>query len=83
MRLLNVHKFVLEEFYAFGTAPAYAILSHTWGDEEVTYDDLQDLEAAQTKAGFEKISYTCRQAEEHGLHYAWIDTCCAAHPETL
>lgn len=78
MRLLNVHTFTLEAFYASGAAPAYAILSHTWGDEEVEYQDLQDLDAAQKKAGFDKIRHTCDQAKEHGLHYAWVDTCCAS-----
>jgi hypothetical protein len=34
----------LEEFFGNET-PSYAILSHTWGPEECTLQDLQDNEA--------------------------------------
>jgi len=36
MRLLNVNTFAFEEFYDETTRPKYAILSHTWEDEEVS-----------------------------------------------
>src|ERR1700761_2033111 len=57
--------------------PPYAILSHTWGDEddEVTFEDL----AAGTgldKAGYNKIRFCVKQAASDGLKYFWIDTCC-------
>ena len=55
--------------------PPYAILSHTWGDDEVIYSDMQ-AGKAQSKAAFRKISYTCRQALSDGLNFAWIDSCC-------
>jgi len=29
-----------------------------------------------TKAGFQKIKYTCDQALDDELEYAWVDTCC-------
>ncbi|KAK3368857.1 heterokaryon incompatibility protein-domain-containing protein [Lasiosphaeria ovina] len=54
----------------------YAILSHTWADEEVTYQDIAKLETARQKAGFAKIEKTCEMASFQGLQYAWIDTCC-------
>jgi hypothetical protein len=71
MRLLNVHTFQLEEFFgAFGKEiPKYAILSHTWGEEEVTMADLQTPEG-RLRAGWKKIEYTCREARSHGLKYA-------------
>ena len=75
MWLINVDTFALEDFAAAATAPPYAILSHTWGEDEVSYQDLQNLELAQSKAGFDKIHSTCLQAKEHGLQYAWVDTC--------
>jgi hypothetical protein len=55
--------------------PVYAILSHTWGDEEVT---LQDLEAGTgtEKLGWRKIQFCAAQSEVDGLQYFWIDTCC-------
>jgi len=54
----------------------YAILSHTWGDEEVSLQEFTDLERAKEKAGFVKIDKICRMASSHGLKYAWVDTCC-------
>lgn len=54
----------------------YAILSHTWGDDEVTYEDFSNLEQARSKSSHNKIVKTCRLAVSQGLRYAWIDTCC-------
>ena len=36
--------------------PPYAILSHTWGDEEVLFKDLADG-TAKNKAGYTKIRF--------------------------
>ncbi|KAK2591824.1 hypothetical protein QQS21_010492 [Conoideocrella luteorostrata] len=54
----------------------YAILSHTWGSEEVSFQDFADLDVARRKAGFAKISGACQLAYSEGYGYAWIDTCC-------
>ena len=77
MRLINAQTLNLELF----TEPIpldipYAILSHTWGDEEVTFEDMRDLTIAKGKKGFAKIKGTCQMALSHGLQYAWLDTCC-------
>ena len=42
MRLLNAHTMQLEEILDVEHAPAYAILSHTWGndEEEVSYAEM-------------------------------------------
>ncbi|KAL2174185.1 heterokaryon incompatibility protein-domain-containing protein [Thermothelomyces heterothallicus CBS 202.75] len=85
MRLLNATTFEVEEFHG-SEIPQYAILSHTWGAEEVT---LQEVEAFaryrrsrreharhMQKAGFSKIDYACRQAIKDGYRYVWVDTCC-------
>ena len=79
MRLLHVETFALvplEDISVNGVPPSYAILSHTWGDDEVTFKDTVNLEKAKQKAGFKKIRFLCEQACEDGLQYAWIDTCC-------
>lgn len=39
MRLLNIDKLLLESFIDVSVAPPYVILSHTWGDDEVTIHD--------------------------------------------
>jgi hypothetical protein len=76
MRLLHTRTLKLYEFSP-NAIPPYAILSHTWGkgDEEVK---LQDLGApgVEQKAGYAKIKGCCRQAQQDGLAYAWVDTCC-------
>ncbi|SPO04558.1 uncharacterized protein DNG_07243 [Cephalotrichum gorgonifer] len=77
MRLLNANTIKLEEFNE-ADAPPYAILSHTWGSQEVTFQEIQGdgLVPGSKAAGYEKISRTCRQALKQGLGYAWVDTCC-------
>ncbi|KAI0910753.1 heterokaryon incompatibility protein-domain-containing protein [Ustulina deusta] len=54
----------------------YAILSHTWEEEEVSFQDFRDLNNALKKKGFGKIWETCQIASSRGLRYAWVDTCC-------
>lgn len=77
MRLLNVQTFALESFADHTTAPEYAILSHTWGDDEVLFQDVQPVtDTTKLKHGWKKIEYTCHQALKDGLKYAWVDTCC-------
>jgi hypothetical protein len=55
--------------------PSYAILSHTWGAEEVTFRDLMDGKGDK-KEGYDKIRFCGRQALRDGLQYFWVDTCC-------
>ena len=59
--------------------PAYAILSHTWGKEEVTFQDMEDsadMSKTVSRAGWKKIQFCAKQAAADGLQYFWIDTCC-------
>ena len=55
--------------------PPYAILSHTWGNGEVLFSDI-DRDAVSAQEGFQKIRYTTDQARRDGYDYVWIDTCC-------
>ncbi len=77
MRLLQRHDdggFSLVE--QFGDAkPQYAILSHTWGAEEVTFKDIMDG-TGRSKVGYEKILFCGECARNDGLQYFWVDTCC-------
>jgi hypothetical protein len=61
--------------------PPYAILSHTWEEQEVVLDDLKSLDSvkdvnAQKEASWNKIRFCAQQAERDGLEYFWVDTCC-------
>jgi hypothetical protein len=56
--------------------PDYAILSHTWGAEEVTFRDIDQQKDISSKAGYRKVSFACEQALRDGYKYVWVDTCC-------
>ncbi|KAH8590393.1 NACHT domain-containing protein [Bisporella sp. PMI_857] len=55
--------------------PPYAILSYTWGSEEVTFEDMV-ANSGRTKAGYEKIKFCGKQAKRDGLQHFWVDSCC-------
>ncbi|KFZ22703.1 hypothetical protein V502_02818 [Pseudogymnoascus sp. VKM F-4520 (FW-2644)] len=77
MRLLRYNNngdFSLTEYFE-SDIPKYAILSHKWGAEEVTFKDLIDG-TSKSKAGYSKIRFCGEQAERNGLQYFWVDTCC-------
>ena len=75
MRLINTQTFQLEDFSG-RQQPPYAILSHTWGEGEVTFQDLQHRHTATSKPGYAKIVGSCKLARLDGLQYVWVDTCC-------
>jgi hypothetical protein len=64
------------EYFVGDDIPDYAILSHTWGDGEVTFQDWQHFRKASEKTGFAKIKSACAQARADGLEYIWVDTNC-------
>jgi hypothetical protein len=57
--------------------PPYAILSHTWGEDEdeVTFDDIEKGRGVN-KIGYAKLKFCMRQALKDDLKYVWVDTCC-------
>ncbi|KAI0839419.1 HET-domain-containing protein [Hypoxylon sp. FL0890] len=76
MRLLNARTKKLTDFLE-ADAPPYAILSHTWGNAEVTFEDIQSAwPLYRFKDGWKKIKWCCRQALQDDLQYVWVDTCC-------
>ncbi|KAL9621356.1 MAG: hypothetical protein Q9160_004247 [Pyrenula sp. 1 TL-2023] len=79
MRLLNTERLSSETFVEESEIrfPSFAILSHTWEDGEVTFQDIQgDLSSIKCKPGFAKIQGACSQAKKDNFSYIWIDTCC-------
>ena len=80
MRLLehtSGDEFVLtEDFIGNDKIPPYAILSHTWeDDQEVTFSEFTDG-TGKSKTGYEKIRFCGQQAKRDGLRHFWVDTCC-------
>ena len=89
MRLINIHTLQLEEFSS--TPPEYAILSHRWTDDEISYKDFVKGRNKQS-AGYAKVKQFCdwvkRSPERDGrprhrgwfypddVEWVWVDTCC-------
>src|ERR1700760_1972177 len=77
MWLLNTKTISLEEF-SEDTIPRYAILSHTWEKQEVSFRAIQDPNpnVARNLKGYSKVRDSCKQALADSFTYIWIDTCC-------
>jgi hypothetical protein len=86
MRLINTKTGCLEEFIG-DDIPKYAILSHTWGKEEISLQEMQRVmdpelandrktRAVKEKQGFIKVLRFVELAASECIPYAWADTCC-------
>ena len=79
MRLLNTTSLKFAEFCE-PDIPPYAILSHRWEAEEVTYQDVANR-LNLDKAGWTKVRKFCslclaRLLDDQSFEWVWIDTCC-------
>lgn len=76
MRLLRVDSLKFFDFHDDATPP-YAIASHRWQEEEVTFQEVRD-EYNQTKKGYRKVRDFAKYVRDHvhGVQWLWIDTCC-------
>jgi hypothetical protein len=78
MWLLNTLTLELESFFS-GEIPRYAILSHTWGEQEVLFDDARHGKQRLLKCGkkaLDKVLGSVHIARRDGWKHIWIDTCC-------
>ena len=79
MRLINVENGQFE-WYVNAEDVNYAILSHVWGDEEISFQDYNEKNFntanGDLKMGYRKIQYTLMQARNDKISFIWIDTCC-------
>lgn len=73
MRLLNTKTKKLEEFDRIPSF--YAILSHRWQKNEVSFQDMSRSDVEQLE-GYAKLSTACDKALKFGFLYLWMDTCC-------
>ncbi|KAF2206441.1 hypothetical protein CERZMDRAFT_115729 [Cercospora zeae-maydis SCOH1-5] len=74
MRLIDVETRELK-FFVTCQEVEYAILSHTWGQEELTYQEFRNGEGNEKKC-YAKIMQACNQAQRDGRKFVWVDTCC-------
>jgi hypothetical protein len=75
MRLLDTFKLSLTEFFDDQIPSRYAILSHTWETEEITFQELQEG-TNKYKHGWAKVEKFCALAAKSNFRYVWVDTCC-------
>jgi hypothetical protein len=86
MWLLNTKTAMLQYFVDCKAVGEYAILSHVWGSDEQTFQDIRQL-AALVKDDKDETQYPivraapkirecCRFAASLGFKWVWIDTCC-------
>ena len=68
MRLINVRTLQLKEFFD-AEVPHYAILSHRWEEEEVTFQDLTSG-TGKNMIGWKKIVGCCELALHEDLVWA-------------
>ncbi|KAK0746758.1 heterokaryon incompatibility protein-domain-containing protein [Schizothecium vesticola] len=75
MRLINTETLEIQDHG--DRPPPYAILSHAWGPEEVTFQDCTpNPHKTSSKFGFAKFKGACAQARKDGYDHLWIDTNC-------
>jgi hypothetical protein len=67
MHLLNVSTGRLEEYFG-DQVPSYAILSHTWGLEEVMFSDIQNISSDNLYSPLEPGPEPRMQDLNHSLH---------------
>lgn len=78
MRLLNIHTLKVEMFA--GQLPGYAILSHTWDAEEITFEDMRTLDGKEAflsamakgtkpRESHQKILHSAEFARTRGFDY--------------
>lgn len=86
MRVLRVDDLRFKEFPDLPDKP-YAILSHVWGEREITFQDLTRYRFSdlKRKPGLEKAAAKLQGyrslAQKSGIEYIWIDTCCINKPD--
>jgi hypothetical protein len=81
MRLLNINSLELHDFTG-RKKPPYTILSHRWGDDEVSYKDFRKRTKPQS-SGYRKILEFCSVVRsrktpntvQSQIEWVWVDTC--------
>ncbi|KAL1860364.1 hypothetical protein Daus18300_009277 [Diaporthe australafricana] len=73
MKLINCNTLRIEECFGSSDPKPYAILSHRWEDDEVTYQEVIDSQALAQKAGWVKIREACRVALSMGYDYNFTE----------
>ena len=76
MRLINVQTFTMHDFSSESSTPAYAILSHTWGSQELSYFDFLFLTSDLPPGGTNIVRALLRNPSRDGPGYRKVAACC-------
>lgn len=82
MHLLNTQTCRLQRFFDHSQLPQYATLSHCWGPDEVTFEDMQRVDEVPRNPGYAKLRRACQTAQDQGLEWLWADTVCIDRSST-
>lgn len=75
MRLIDTSTLTLHTFV--DTPPKYAILSHRWQEDEISFQEFQsDSHDVREKPGYRKVVKAAEKASADGYQWLWVDTCC-------
>lgn len=76
MRLLSTQTWEMKEFISDDDRPPYTILSHTWGDEEISFQQWENRKTDKIDhlKGYKKIMEFGTKAAENGCNWVWVDT---------
>lgn len=74
MRLIQTSTLTLHHFHD-QEIPEFAALSHTWGAEEITFQEFESKSSTH-KFGYEKVSLFCSLCVQRNIQWAWADTVC-------
>ncbi|KAK7448853.1 hypothetical protein VKT23_013582 [Stygiomarasmius scandens] len=83
-RLIHTPSLKVVTFNETDSIPPYAVLSHVHDkDGEVSFQEFLDVQInpgsktqIEQRSGYQKIQKACSTAQQLGLDYLWIDTCC-------
>lgn len=86
MRLIDVKSLLVDSWHPRLTSfeepeeVRYAILSHRWQEDEVTFQDVSHPSGISLKnhmkSGYQKIIHAARTAKRYTYDWLWVDTCC-------
>lgn len=76
MRLINTATGRFQEFFD-SQRPTYAILSHTWGNEELSYLDLLFLTSDLPANAVGAVQTLLRNPNKNGEGYRKVEACCS------
>ncbi|KAM7214371.1 hypothetical protein V8F06_010209 [Rhypophila decipiens] len=56
--------------------PGYAILSHVWGKDEISFQAFRDKTYSASSPAYAKIRGCCNATLVSNIESVWIDACC-------